>query len=104
MPIPLIDKFALDALRGRDTPRRRCQRAAARVTVLVAAGTASSLAERFDESNGVVNGVGALRRNLAQKARCKGVVGRLRAIELISATHPAVKDNHQWATKSGAPA
>jgi len=47
---------------------------------LVAAGTASGLAERFDESNGVLNGVGALRRNLAQKAHCKGVVGRLRAI------------------------
>ena len=26
------------------------------------------------------------------------------AIELISATHPAAKDNHQWATKNGAPA
>jgi hypothetical protein len=27
-----------------------------------------------------------------------------RVVELISATHPAAKDNHQWTTKNGAPA
>jgi hypothetical protein len=57
MSIPLIDKFALDALRGRDTPRLRCQRAAARVTGFGRPRDSGSLAETFDERNGALNGV-----------------------------------------------
>jgi hypothetical protein len=67
------------------------------------AGTACSLAERFDESNGVLNGVESF-AEISPKGRLQGRRWLLRAIELISATPPAAKDNHQWAIKSGAPA